>query len=207
MKHATSKPLPPPELSIYRKKTIGMLRRYFNKSVELGRLPSILGRELLPSAHLQCHPVSFEGFVVFVLDIERCLNRLRRPDQQLITRVILQEYTQEEAARLLGWPVIRVERRLPEVLDLLSDVFLRSGLMKPFPGRTAQDPIDPDATSPAAEETSLVDSIFAADEADVCVTNRVSEREDDFRCVPVEIFLSSPLDVTNPGNYLTPRQI
>ncbi len=199
-----SKPAPPPELSIYRKKTVAMLRRYFNMSVELGRLPSFLGRELLPSSNVQCHPVSFEGFVVYVLDVERCLQRLRRVDQQLITRVVLQEYTQEQAARLIGWPVIKVERRLPEVLDVLSDIFLRSGLMKPYP-ETKVVETDLERSTPAPEETALVDSIHAADTecvSDETVAFDEAEFDDDFRRVPVEIFLSSPLDVTNPCNCL-----
>ncbi len=201
MKHVTSSPAPPLELSVYRRRTIAILRRYFNKSVELGRLPSILGRELLPSSHLQCHPISFEGFVVFVLDIERCLNRLRRPDQQLITRVILQEYTQEEAARLLGWPVIRVERRLPQVLDSLSDMLLRSGLMKPFPESTPVEAADDDIPA-LSDEGSIVDNISAMDASNTLhrnTTDHEGEADEDFRCVPVEIFLSSPLDVTIPA--------
>lgn len=199
-----TKPEPVVELSVYRQKTVGMLRRYFNMSVELGRLPSILGRELLPSSKVSCHPVAFEGFVVYVLDIERCLCRLRRQDQQLITRVILQEHTQEQAARLLGWTVIKVERRLPEVLDMLSDIFLRSGLMKPFAQNQAVAQSDEDRSAPAREETALIDSIFAADEN--AATNHVAVQDSAFEAdaarVPVEIFLSSPLDVTNRANCM-----
>lgn len=202
MKRDISSPEPPLELSVYRSKTISILRRYFNKSVELGRLPSVLGRELMPSSHLQCHPASFEGFVVFVLDIERCLNRLRRPDQQLITRVILQEYTQEEAARLLGWPVIRIERRLPQVLDTLSDMLLRSGLMKPFPERTLVEPVDPDMASSGEEST--VDDISAVDGSGTrdAISIQDADSEEDFRCVAVEIFLSSPPEVTIPAKCM-----
>jgi len=200
------KPLPPIRLSVYRNKTVALLRRYFNMSVELGRLPCIMGRELLPSSKVSCHPVSFEGFVVFVLDIERCLKRLRRLDQQLITRVILQEYTQDEAERLLGWPVIRVERRLPEVLDGLSDTFLRSGLMKPFAERPVVDGTGSEQSAAAPQETALVDSIYAATEglsiAKQVVSNRNRRSDEDFHRVPVEIFLSSPLDVTNPANCM-----
>ena len=34
-----------PDLWLYRERTLGMLRRYQRLSVEVGRLPSLLGRE------------------------------------------------------------------------------------------------------------------------------------------------------------------
>lgn len=196
MRPIRSKPQPPPELSLYRSKTVRMLRRYFNMSVELGRLPSILGRELLPSSNAHCHPVAFEDLVVFVLDIEHCILRLRRDEQQLITRVILQEHTHERAARLLHWPVIKVERRLPEVLDKLTGIFLSSRLMKPFPQCDAVEAEDEELPTAQPVETALVDSIFAMDEGDDNTAALYENDSQGYRHSPVEIFLSRPLDVT-----------
>src|SRR4051794_36359612 len=36
---------PKPELSAYHDRTIALLRRYFRMSLEIGRMPSVLGRE------------------------------------------------------------------------------------------------------------------------------------------------------------------
>jgi hypothetical protein len=204
---ANSKPLPPPDVSVYRAITVGMLRRYFNMSVELGRLPSIIGREVFRS-RVRCRPVSFENFVIYVLDVDRCLQRLRRRDQQLITRVVLQEYTQEEAARLLGWPVITVERRLPEVLDSLSETFLKLGLIKPFSTSNPTGPVTSETCARTPKQTSVAKRICASAEAGhpmrLFVSFQNKETEEVFRDVPVEIFLSSPLSVTNPANCFVP---
>lgn len=190
-----------PELSIYRSATIWMLRKYFNISVELGRLPSPMGREFFRS-QLRCHPVAFERFVVYALDIENCVRRLRRDDQELIKRVVLQEYTQEEAARLMNWPVIRVERRLPEVLDMLTDQFIRLHLMK-VPAPT---PAERDEASPDEVGCTIVDQLSAcADDAPGDRTSTRNYRKEDFsHVVPVEIMLSSPLNVTKPFNSYVP---
>jgi DNA-directed RNA polymerase specialized sigma24 family protein len=78
---------------------------------------------------------TFEDRVIFVRDVESCLNRLEYWDQQLIARIILQEYAQEQAARILHCGLRTVERRLPQVLDLLSEDFLRVGLLAGLPSR------------------------------------------------------------------------
>lgn len=185
-----------PELSIYRSATIWMLRKYFNISVELGRLPSPMGREFFRS-RVRCHPLAFERFVVYALDIENCIRRLRRDDQELIKRVVLQEYTQEEAARLMNWPVIRIERRLPEVLDYLTDQFIRLKLMKvPTPAAP-----DKDDVPRRKEKSAIVDQLSAcAEDVTSDVTDIAPEEEENFREIPVQILLSSPLNVTNPLN-------
>jgi hypothetical protein len=203
MNEAGSRPVPPPEVSIYRRMTISMLRRYFNMSVELGRLPSLMGREVFRS-RVSCRPLSFEGFVIYVLDIERCLQRLRKRDQELITRVVLQEYTQEEAARLLGCPVIAVERRLPEVLDSLTATFLELGLLKiPTKYRPACAH-EGDTSVQTTRDQSVVENICASAQIEsasvgsVALRNKVTQEV--AREVPLEIFMSSPLNVTNQGN-------
>jgi hypothetical protein len=38
-----------PEMWLYRERTIALLRRYLRISIEVGRLPSLLGRELFRS--------------------------------------------------------------------------------------------------------------------------------------------------------------
>jgi hypothetical protein len=118
-----------PDVWLYRDRTIGLLRRYLRFSLETGRLPSMVGREFF-RAKVSAYPAaSFEDRVIFVRDVEKCLERLEYWDQQLIARVILQEHSQEQAAYLLHCNRKMVQRRLQEVLDLLSEDFLKSGLL------------------------------------------------------------------------------
>jgi hypothetical protein len=124
-----------PDLWLYRKRTVGLLRRYMRFSIETGRLPSLVGREFFRAKVTYYTATTFEDRVIFVRDVETCLNRLESWDQQLIARIILQEYGQEQAARILHCGLRTVERRLPEVLDLLSEDFLRVGLLAGLPSR------------------------------------------------------------------------
>ena len=122
-------PLPAPELSIYRDYCIALLRRYFRMSVEVGRLPAILGRECFPSRARTYRLHSFEDAVVFVTDIDHCLDRLHPFDKELVARIVLQEYSEEEAARLLHCGLRTIERRLPDALDLLTEMFIRNRML------------------------------------------------------------------------------
>ena len=119
-----------PELWVYRDRTTSLLLRYLHMSIEIGRLPSILGREFF-RAHVTSYRVStFEDAVIFVHDVERSLQQLDTFSQQLIARVVLQEYTREEAARLLGCASKTISRRLPQALDMLSEIFLARGILR-----------------------------------------------------------------------------
>ncbi len=123
-------PPPPPELSIYRNHTIALLRRYFGMSVEVGRLPAILGRELFPMRSTNMHVHSFEDTVLFVIDVEHCLDRLDPFDKELIARIILQEYSADQVGRLLHCGLRTVERRLADALDKLTEMFLKKRLLQ-----------------------------------------------------------------------------
>jgi hypothetical protein len=124
-----------PDLWLYRKRTVGLLRRYMRFSLETGRLPSFVGREFFRAKVTYYTATTFEDRVIFVRDVEKCMNRLEYWDQQLIVRVILQEHGQEQTARILQCSRSSVARRLPEVLDLLSEDFLRVGLLAGLPSR------------------------------------------------------------------------
>ena len=110
---------------LYRQRTAALLRRFFRMSVEMGRLPSILGQEFFRSKVTSYKASSFEDVVIFVHDVERSLGRLDRLSQALIGRVVLQGFSHEGAGRLLGLCRKTVERRLPDALDKLSEVFSR----------------------------------------------------------------------------------
>jgi len=49
-----------PDLWAYRERTIALLRRYLRISIEVGRLPSLLGRELFRSKVTSYRMSSFE---------------------------------------------------------------------------------------------------------------------------------------------------
>jgi hypothetical protein len=47
----------------------------------------------------------------------------------MLSRVVLQEYTQAEAATLLGMSVLTICYKLPQAIDRLTDKLLESGLL------------------------------------------------------------------------------
>jgi DNA-directed RNA polymerase specialized sigma24 family protein len=121
-----------PDLWLYRDRTTALLRRYLYLSVEIGRLPSLLGREFFRARVSSYHVTTFEDAVIFVHDVERSLDRLNDFCQQVIARVVLQEYTELETAHLLHCSLRTVSRRLPDALDQLTAIFLTGGLLQPF---------------------------------------------------------------------------
>ena len=128
-----------PDLWIYRRRTEAILRKFFRMSVEVGRLPSILGSEFFRT-HVTSYSVSsFEDAVIFVHDVERCVSKLDQVSQTLIARVILQGFSHEEAGRLLGCTRRTVQRNLSEAVDRLSEIFLAAGILEPVEGPRASD--------------------------------------------------------------------
>jgi DNA-directed RNA polymerase specialized sigma24 family protein len=121
---------PDPELSLYRPRTLALLRRYLRISSAVGRLPSVIAREVFRArvSHYRLH--TFEESVIFVLDVERALTCLYHEDQQVIARVVFQGHSHDSAARLLGWKRRTVTRSLCEALDRLSELMLARGLLR-----------------------------------------------------------------------------
>ena len=117
------------ERRIYRGRTVAMLRRYMKYSIETGRLPSLLGREFFRAKITKYELVTFEDRVIFVHDMETCLERLDEFSRQVLARVVLQEYDHDAAARLLGCTRMTVHRRLLEALDMLSDILVAVDLL------------------------------------------------------------------------------
>jgi hypothetical protein len=124
-----------PDLWMYRSRTVALLRRYMRLSLETGRLPSVLGGEMFRAKITAYTTSTFEDRVIFVHDVEGCLERLAPFDQKVIARIIFQEYDHEGGARVLHCTRRTVERRLPEVLDELSEDFLRVGMLVELPAR------------------------------------------------------------------------
>jgi hypothetical protein len=120
----------PVEMAFYRKYTEGMLRRYMYRSMEIGKVPSLLGDFSFRGKSSNRKAYSFEDSVIFVHDVERCLTRLNRLERELVGRIALQEYTLAETAALMGMSVRTVVRRYSEALDRLTQVFLRLELLQ-----------------------------------------------------------------------------
>ncbi len=120
------------ELSLYRGTTEGILRRYMQASVELGRLPAPLGKGLgfLRAKSSAYKLTSFEDTMIFVCDVERCVKRLDSFEQTLVMRIAMQDYSMEETAELIKCNRRTLERRYPESIDKLTAMFLGNGMLK-----------------------------------------------------------------------------
>lgn len=126
---------------IYRKRTMAMLRRYMRYSIETGRLPSLLGREFFRAKVTAYTVVTFEDRVIFVHDMERCLDKLDEFSRQLIARHILQEHDRWATARLLNCNEKTVRRLTPLAVDTLTEILLDVGLLErldSFPENSCQ---------------------------------------------------------------------
>jgi hypothetical protein len=116
-------------LAFYRKHTEKMLRRYLYASMQVGRAPAILG-DPVGRGWVSSRPVkTFEDAVIFVLDVETCLNKLGSLDRLMLFRVVIQEHTQAETASLLGMSVRTISYKFPLALDRLTEKFLEADLL------------------------------------------------------------------------------
>src|SRR4051794_3195495 len=94
----TPEPDPEPDTICFRAQTIAIVRHFFEISSQMGRLPSILGREFF-RAKVSHHAVpSFEDQAVFVHDVERCLMRLSDDHARMVMMVGLYDFSKEEVA-------------------------------------------------------------------------------------------------------------
>ncbi len=123
---------PKEELAFYRKYTEAMLSRYLRISIQSGRVPSLLGRELFRGNVTSYRVHSFEDGVIFCFDVEKRLSRLTVMEQQLIKRIGLQEYSQGEAAGMLGLSLRNCIRQYGYALDALTEMFLEAGMLEPL---------------------------------------------------------------------------
>ena len=121
---------PEDEICQYRHRTRALLRRYFYTSIEVGRLPSLLGREFFRAKVTSYRASSFEDAVIFVHDVERCLQNLEPVSQRLIAMIVFQNYNYDEAAAILHCTWRTIANRFPSALDDLSRLFLRGSLLE-----------------------------------------------------------------------------
>jgi|SRR5438874_5682256 len=128
-------PVRDPDLWLYRERTIALLKRYLRISIEVGRLPSLLGRELFRSKVTSYRMSSFEDAVIFVYDVERALDQLDSFGKDPVAVIVFQDYSQDEAAEILHCARRTVCRMFPEAIDKVSDLFLDGGLLNRLPPR------------------------------------------------------------------------
>jgi hypothetical protein len=124
-----------PDLWLYRERTVALLKRYLRLSIEVGRLPSLLGRELFRSKVTSYRMATFEDAVIFVHDVERILEQLDALSKDLVALIIFQDYSQEAAAVVLQCGRRTVNRQFPETIDAISELFLEGGLLNRLPVR------------------------------------------------------------------------
>jgi DNA-directed RNA polymerase specialized sigma24 family protein len=122
------------ELSPYRRRTVALLRRYARASVEVGKVPSLLGREFFRTRVTSYTMRNFEDVVIFVTDMERAIERLSILAKKLLAISILEEYDIVEVARMFGCTPRNVRRLLQDALDELSQILLAGGMMEGVPG-------------------------------------------------------------------------
>jgi hypothetical protein len=119
-----------PDGLFYRSQTLAIVRHFFEISCQIGRLPSILGREFF-RAKVSYHGIpSFEEQAVFVHDVERALARLNRQSLEVVSLVGLYQYSLEEVATLLRRSRSTVVVRFTDAVDTLAQIFLTSGLLR-----------------------------------------------------------------------------
>ncbi|HZP63743.1 MAG TPA: hypothetical protein VFB28_10045 [Terriglobales bacterium] len=129
-----------PELWLYRDRTTALLWRYARISVELGRLPSLLGREFFRSQVSAYSVQTFEDTVIFVRDVERSLESLEADERFLIAMLALEQYTQEDVADSLHCTRRTIVRRYLEALDDLSAIFLEREILRSLPRKESNSP-------------------------------------------------------------------
>lgn len=116
-------------VAFLRKHTENTLRRYLYASMQVGRTPSILGdpvgRGWVSSRTVR----TFEDALIFVLDVERCLEQLDPFQRLILSRIVLQDYTQAEAAGMLGMAPRTAGYKLSQALDCLTEKLLASDLL------------------------------------------------------------------------------
>lgn len=126
------KKIAPTPLEAYRKYTEALLRRYSHMAMETGRVPSLLGRELFRGKVTHYTVRGFDDVVIFVHDVEHCLETLEDREFQILERIGLQEYTLEETAALMSLPLWTVNRRYGHALDTLTEMFLKREMLEPL---------------------------------------------------------------------------
>ena len=125
-----ARPKPIRGLAFYRKHTLGLLQRYLQLSIELGRAPSALGKIVL-RGHVSSYRLrTFEDGLIFVLDVEKCIGLLDPTSREVVLRIALEDYPVFQTVVLTGHSSRSVTRIYGDAMDRLTSFFLRFGLLE-----------------------------------------------------------------------------
>ena len=130
--HKKAKPVEEPEeieLYFLRAHTHGLLRRYLYSSFQPCRVGSVL-RDPVGRGWVSSRPIcTFEDAMLFVFDMEKCIKSLPSLDRDILTRTVLQEYTQTEAAVLLGMSARAMSYKFSAAMDRLTRKLIEAELL------------------------------------------------------------------------------
>src|SRR4051812_40772674 len=117
---------------MHRQYTLLLLRRYFRMSIDMGRLPSLLGRQEFFRAKGSSYKAhTFEDAVIFVHDMERSLEKVDEMSRRMIAGIVFLEYSRAEVAEALGVYRTTVAAHYNAALDSLGKILLDAKLINP----------------------------------------------------------------------------
>lgn len=117
---------------LHRQYTLLLLRRYFRMSIDMGRLPSLLGRNEFFRAKVSSYRAhTFEDAVIFVHDMERSLEKMDEMSRRMIAGIVFLEYSRAEVAEALGIYRTTVASHYNAALDALGKILLDAKLINP----------------------------------------------------------------------------
>ena len=114
-----------------RERTVAVLLRFYRIAGTLGRMPSLFGREVIPSSRNQQPTMLLEADVAFVCDVERCLDRLEPPARRLLVHFVFDDKNEWAIARQSGLHHDLISQIVGRVLDVVHEMFCRDGLLTP----------------------------------------------------------------------------
>ncbi len=143
--------------AIYRNHTVVLLRKYFRMSLEIGRMPSLLGGELFRAKVTAYQVHTFEDSVIFVHDMEQCLAKLDYLSRLLIARIFFQEFNHDEVAAELRITRRQVIRRMFDALDRTSEILLEREMLEVLYGADSESPKKPPANADAVDVAKILE--------------------------------------------------
>src|SRR6266567_1055590 len=114
------------EYSMFRTHTLKLLQHYLRLSLDYGRIPSVLGGEVMRArvSHSKLHTIEDE--TIFIHDMNRCLEReLDGEELRLLALIVFMEHTFEEAAVILQYSEKQLRRNFPPIMDRLTRAFFQ----------------------------------------------------------------------------------
>jgi hypothetical protein len=115
------------------RRAAGVLLRYVRTALSVGRIPSPMGMLYVPARTRSRPHSALEDAVVFVCDIELCLEMLAEFDRHIVAFCIYEHHSEWEAARHFQKPQPEISRRLSRSLERLHAMFCQRGILQPMP--------------------------------------------------------------------------